>query len=92
MRLLLGTCITFVSQLRISHLFTEGKTKEETFLMQKLSDFVAPVVIFQTSSTVFQNKGAKMNSSGVGLHRFLRVLPIFFVLLYHETNLGSKST
>jgi len=57
--------------------------------MQKLSDLVAPVVIFQTLSTVYQNTGAKMNSSGVDLHRCLRVLPILFVLLYHETNLGA---
>jgi fucose 4-O-acetylase-like acetyltransferase len=67
MRLLLGTCITFVLQLRISDWFTEGNAKEETFLMKKLSDLVAPVVIFQILSAVYQNKGTKMNSSGVGL-------------------------
>jgi len=48
-----------VLQLRISDWFTEGKTKEETFLMQKLSDLVAPVVIFQTLSTVYQRRVQK---------------------------------
>jgi hypothetical protein len=57
--------------------------------MQILSDLVAPVVIFQTLSTLYQNKGAKMNSSGVGLHWVLRALLIPFVLLYHQTNLGA---
>jgi hypothetical protein len=56
--------------------------------MRKLFDSVAPLVIFETLSTVYQNKGAKMNSSRVGLHRVLRALPILFVLLYHETKLG----
>jgi hypothetical protein len=37
-----------------------------------------------------------MNTNGVGLHRFSRVLPIrnfmLFMLLYHETYMGAYST